>query len=68
MEFLRSILEWIVALVGPLVAPDWAALIRLIPIGVLLLVAGFYLWVLLRYRSAGRRRIGISRKEFHQLR
>ena len=59
MEFLRSILEWIVALVGPLVAPDWAALIRLIPIGVLLLVAGFYLWVLLRYRSAGRRRIGM---------
>ena len=47
------------ALVGPLVAPDWAALIRLIPIGVLLLVAGFYLWVLLRYRSAGRRRIGM---------
>jgi len=59
VEFLRSILEWIVALIGPLVAPDWAALIRLIPIGVLLLVAGFYLWVLLRYRGAGRRRIGM---------
>lgn len=65
MEFLRSVLEWIVSLVAPLVAPDWAALIRLIPIGVLLLVAGFYLWVLLRYRRAGRRRVGARIRTAH---
>jgi plastocyanin len=58
MDLLRALLEWVVSLIGPLVAPDWAALIRLIPIGVLLLVAGFYGWVLLRYRRAGTRRVG----------
>lgn len=65
MEQLRALLDWIVSLLAPLVAPDWAALIRLIPIGVLLAVAGFYLWVLLRYRGAGRRRIGVKMRATH---
>jgi len=59
MEFLRSLLEWLVSLLGPLVAPDWGALIRLLPIGALLLVAGYYAWVLWRYARAGRRRVGL---------
>lgn len=48
-----------VSLIGPLVAPDWGALIKLIPIGVLALVAAFYGWVFFRYRRAGRRQIGM---------
>ena len=59
MEFLRSLLEWVVSLLGPLVAPDWGALIKLIPIGVLLLVVAFYGWVFWRFRRAGPRRIGL---------
>lgn len=65
MEQLRALLDWIVSLLAPFVAPDWAALIRLIPIGVLLAVAGFYAWVLLRYRGAGRRRIGMKMRTAH---
>ena len=42
MEFLRSLLEWVISLLGPFVAPDWGALIKLIPIGVLLIVVAFY--------------------------
>lgn len=60
MEFLRSLLEWVIALFGPLVAPDWGALITLIPLGVLLLVVGFYGWALWRYRRAKPRRIGMQ--------
>ena len=41
MDALRSLLEWVISLIGPFVAPDWGALIKLIPIGVLALVAGF---------------------------
>jgi len=59
MEFLRSLLEWFIALLGPLVAPDWGALIKLIPLGVLALVVGFYGWVFWRFRRAGPRRIGM---------
>jgi len=58
LEFLRSLLEWVTSIIGPFVAPDWAALIHLIPIGVLALVASFYGWVLWRYRRAGPRRVG----------
>ena len=60
MDALRSLLEWVISLIGPFVAPDWGALIKLIPIGVLLLVAGFYGWVLWRYRRAGRRQVGMA--------
>lgn len=59
MEFLRSLLEWVISLLGPFVAPDWGALIKLIPLGVLLIVVAFYAWVFLRFRSAGPRRIGM---------
>ena len=59
MEFLRSLLEWVVALLGPFVAPDWGALIKLIPLGVLLIVVGFYGWVFWRFRRAGPPRIGM---------
>jgi hypothetical protein len=59
MEFLRSLLEWVVSLLGPFVAPDWSALIKLIPLGVLLLVVAFYGWVFWRFRRAGPRRIGM---------
>ena len=59
MDALRSLLEWVISLIGPLVAPDWGALIKLIPIGVLALVAAFYGWVFFRYRRAGRRQIGM---------
>lgn len=55
MDALRSFLEWVVSLIGPFVAPDWGALIKLIPIGVLALVAGFYGWVFFRYRRASRK-------------
>jgi len=54
MDALRSLLEWVISLIGPLVAPDWGALIKLIPIGILALVASFYGWVFFRYRRAGR--------------
>ena len=60
MDALRSILEWIVSLLGPFVAPDWGALIQLLPIIVLLAVAGFYGWVFLRFRRAGPRRVGMG--------
>ncbi|MEI6271090.1 MAG: cupredoxin domain-containing protein [Chloroflexota bacterium] len=60
MDALRSLLEWVISLIGPFVAPDWGALIKLIPIGVLALVAAFYGWVLLRYRRAGRRQVGMQ--------
>ena len=59
MEFLRSLLEWVISLLGPFVAPDWGALIKLIPLGVLLLVVGFYAWVFWRFRRAGPRRVGM---------
>lgn len=59
MEALRSLLEWVISLLGPLVAPDWGALIRLIPLGVLLIVIAFYGWIFLRFRRAGPRRIGM---------
>ncbi len=59
MDALRSLLEWIVSLLGPFVAPDWGALIQLLPIIVLLVVAGFYAWIFLRFRRAGPRRIGM---------
>ena len=59
MDALRSLLEWVVSLIGPFVAPDWAALIKLIPIGILGIVAAFYGWVFVRYRRAGRRQIGM---------
>ena len=59
MEFLRSLLEWVISLLGPFVAPDWGALIKLIPLGVLLIVVAFYGWVFLRFRRAGPRRIGM---------
>ena len=59
MEFLRSLLEWVISLLGPFVAPDWGALIKLIPLGVLLLVVAFYGWVFWRFRRAGPRRIGM---------
>ncbi len=59
MEFLRSLLEWVISLLGPFVAPDWGALIKLIPLGVLFLVVAFYGWVFWRFRRAGPRRIGI---------
>jgi len=54
VDALRSLLEWVISLIGPLVAPEWGALIKLIPIGVLALVAAFYGWVFFRYRRAGR--------------
>jgi len=54
VDALRSLLEWVISLIGPLVAPDWGALIKLIPIGILALVASFYGWVFFRYRRAGR--------------
>jgi hypothetical protein len=59
MEFLRSLLEWVISLLGPFVAPDWGALIKLIPLGVLLLVVAFYGWTFWRFRRAGPRRIGM---------
>ncbi len=59
MDALRSLLEWIVSLLGPFVAPDWGALIQLLPIIILLVVAGFYAWVFLRFRGAGPRKIGM---------
>ncbi|MFM2194266.1 MAG: hypothetical protein ACO25N_05000 [Candidatus Limnocylindrus sp.] len=59
MEFLRSLLEWVISLLGPFVAPDWGALIKLIPLGVLALVVAFYGWVFWRFRRAGPRRIGM---------
>jgi len=59
VDALRSLLEWIVSLLGPIVAPDWGALIQLLPIIVLLVVAGFYAWVFLRFRRAGPRTIGM---------
>lgn len=59
MEFLRSLLVWVISLLGPFVAPDWGALIKLIPLGVLLLVVGFYGWVFWRFRRAGPRRVGM---------
>ncbi len=59
MDALRSLLEWVIALIGPFVAPDWGALIQLLPILVLLLVAAYYAWVFLRFQRAGPRRIGI---------
>ncbi len=59
MEFLRSLLEWVISLLGPFVSPDWGALIKLIPLGVLLLVVAFYGWVFWRFRRAGPRRIGM---------
>ena len=59
MDALRSLLEWIVSLLGPFVAPDWGALIQLLPIIILLVVAGFYGWVFFRFRRAGPRQIGM---------
>ena len=59
MEFLRSLLEWVVSLLGPFVAPDWGALIKLIPLGVLAIVVAFYGWVFWRFRRAGPRRISM---------
>jgi plastocyanin len=63
MEFLRSLLEWVISLLGPFVAPDWGALIKLIPLGVLLLVVAFYGWVFFRFRRAGPRRIGMPMRK-----
>ena len=59
MEFLRSLLEWVVSLLGPFVAPDWGALIKLAPLGVLAIVVAFYGWVFWRFRRAGPRRISM---------
>ena len=39
--------------VGSLVAPDWGALILLIPLGVLLAVAAYLVWVVRRFATAG---------------
>ncbi|MFM8176836.1 MAG: hypothetical protein ACKN9G_03800, partial [Candidatus Limnocylindrus sp.] len=59
MDALRSLLEWVVSLIGPFVAPDWGALIQLLPIIILLVVAGFYAWIFFRFRRAGPRQIGM---------
>lgn len=63
MEFLRSLLEWVISLLGPFVSPDWGALIKLIPLGVLLVVVAFYGWVFWRFRRAGPRRIGMPMRK-----
>jgi len=39
--------------VGSLVSPDWGALILLVPLGVFGLVAGYLLWVMRRFATAG---------------
>ena len=52
MDALRSLLEWVVSLIGPFVAPDWAALIKLIPIGILGIVAAYALVRLIPRRTA----------------
>ncbi|MFM8690647.1 MAG: hypothetical protein ACKODF_05850, partial [Candidatus Limnocylindrus sp.] len=53
MDAFRSLLEWVVSLLGPFVAPDWGALIQLLPIIILLVVAGFYAWIFFRFRRTG---------------
>jgi plastocyanin len=44
-----------------LVIPDWGSLIGLLPILLLVLVVGFFLWVLARYLGLGPKRRGIRR-------
>jgi plastocyanin len=43
----------ILEIVGSLVSPDWGGLVLLIPLGVFVLVAGYLLWVIRRFATAG---------------
>ena len=40
-------------IIGSIVSPDWGALILLIPLGAFVLVAGYLLWVIRRFATAG---------------
>ena len=48
-----SLWDSILNVVDALTSPDWGALVLLIPLGVLLLVAGYLAWLVRRFATAG---------------
>ena len=48
-----SLWDKLLEITGSLVSPDWGGLILLVPLGVLLLVAGYLVWVIRRFATAG---------------
>jgi plastocyanin len=48
-------------LIDQLVSPDWGSLIALVPLGLLLVIVAFLLWVVMRYAGAGPKRRGKRR-------
>ena len=44
--------------INQLVSPDWGALVALVPIGVVLLVALYLVWIVTRFAKAGPTRRG----------
>jgi plastocyanin len=57
MQIWNSLLEFI----GKLVSPDWAGLIDLLPVGMLLLVLLYLAWIVKRFATAGPTRHGGGR-------
>ncbi|HEU4571766.1 MAG TPA: cytochrome c oxidase subunit 4 [Candidatus Limnocylindrales bacterium] len=60
---LQDLWNGILDFTSKLVIPDWGSLISLIPILLLVVVVGFFLYVLARYLGLGPRRRGIRRLE-----
>jgi len=58
---LEDIWNWLIGLSSQFIIPDWGALVALIPLGLLLLVAVYLVWLAIRFANAGPTRRGKRR-------